>query len=242
MNPRLNPRVILSLSLVSRRLLFSIFLAGVCLAVLATRVETEFRRHRYIVRSSSLTAQEPTLTVTLPDLTRLAGKPTAIVLRLRGGDEPTDVNISLDTTPVTRVTAPCSQGDPDRCLYAGGRWRRTTADSRGHSSRMAARFSRSRERVWVFESRSAIRDSSTRTPVGSRDSSLGPRRVRRLPRFGCSRRSSGQRREPGDWCIAPPLASCCYSSPRRSCRRTFTSYKILLLARHVHPCRRRPVR
>jgi len=105
-NPRLNPRVILSLSLVSRRLLFSIFLAGVCLAVLATRVETDFRRHRYIVRSSSLTAQEPTLTVALPDLNRLAGKPTAMVIRLRGGDEPTDVNISLDTTPVTRVTLP----------------------------------------------------------------------------------------------------------------------------------------
>ncbi len=98
--------MILSLSLVSRRLLFSIFLAGVCLAVLATRVETEFRRYRYIVRSSSLTAQEPTVTVALPDLTRLAGKPTAIVLRLRGGEEPADVNVSLDTTPVARVTVP----------------------------------------------------------------------------------------------------------------------------------------
>jgi hypothetical protein len=91
---------------VARRHFFSILLAAVCVAVLATRVETEFRRYRYIVRSSSLAAQEPTVVVALPDLSRLAGKPTAIVLRLRGADEPVDVNISLDETPVTRVTVP----------------------------------------------------------------------------------------------------------------------------------------
>ena len=93
----------------TRRHLFSILLAAVCLVVLATRVEVEFRRYRYIVRSSSLTAQEPTVVVALPDLSRLAGNPTAILLRLRGGDEPVDVNISLDETPVTRVMVPARQ-------------------------------------------------------------------------------------------------------------------------------------
>ena len=93
----------------TRRHLFSILLAAVCLVVLATRVEVEFKRYRYIVRSSSLTAQEPTVVVALPDLSRLTGNPTAILLRLRGGDEPVDVNISLDETPVTRVMVPARQ-------------------------------------------------------------------------------------------------------------------------------------
>ena len=43
---------------------------------------------------------------------------------------------------------------------------------------MAARLSRGGERLRVFEPRSAIRDRSTRAPIGSRDSSLGPRVVR----------------------------------------------------------------
>lgn len=90
----------------SRRFLFTIVLAGVCLAVLASRVETEFKRHRYIVRSWSLNAQEPVVAVALPDLSRLAGNPMAIVMRLRGGDEAVDVGVALDGLAVTTVTVP----------------------------------------------------------------------------------------------------------------------------------------
>jgi hypothetical protein len=53
-----------------------------------------------------LTALEPAVAVALPDLSRLAGHPVAIVMRLRGGDEAVDVSVALDAIPVTTVAVP----------------------------------------------------------------------------------------------------------------------------------------
>jgi hypothetical protein len=88
---------------VSRRVVFTFFLAGVCLAVLALRVQPEFRRFRYIVLTSPQAAQDGVVSIQLPDLARLAGSPAALIIRLRGAEQPTDVSIAIDATAVTRV-------------------------------------------------------------------------------------------------------------------------------------------
>jgi hypothetical protein len=95
---------------VSRRivytLLYSLLLASACLAVLATRVSPEFERIRFRVVTAPRVAKDPVLAVALPDLTRLYGAPSAVVVRLRGTTEATTVTIALNATHLTTVTVP----------------------------------------------------------------------------------------------------------------------------------------
>jgi hypothetical protein len=91
---------------VSRRIVYSLLLASVCLAVLATRVSPGFDRTRFLVVTAPRLAQQPVLSVALPDLTRLSGAPAAVVVRLRGTTEPATVAIALDAAHVKTVTVP----------------------------------------------------------------------------------------------------------------------------------------
>ena len=91
------------------RFLLSILLAAVCAAVASSRVYSEFERVRLRVVTSPVTADEQVLTIVLPDLTRLASRRTAFVLRLHGGAEGTDVAVSLNGRRVTRAVVPAGQ-------------------------------------------------------------------------------------------------------------------------------------
>ena len=66
----------------ARRRLVTLLLACLCAAVLDARVYTTFERLRFIVMRGALEASEGTVTVRLPDVSRLAGQPVAVVLRL----------------------------------------------------------------------------------------------------------------------------------------------------------------
>lgn len=90
----------------SRRIVYGLLLASVCLAVLGTRVSPGFDRTRFLVVTAPRLAQQPVLSVPLPDLTRLSGAPAAVVVRLRGTTEPATVTIALDATHVKTVTVP----------------------------------------------------------------------------------------------------------------------------------------
>jgi hypothetical protein len=91
---------------VSRRILYTVLLASACLAVLATRVVPEFNRIRFLVVTKPRLAEQPALVVALPDLTRLAGAPAAVVVRLRGTTETATVTIALDAAHVTTAAVP----------------------------------------------------------------------------------------------------------------------------------------
>ena len=66
----------------ARRRLVTLLLACLCAAVLDARVYTTFERLRFIVVREALEASKGTVTVRLPDVSRLAGQPVAVVLRL----------------------------------------------------------------------------------------------------------------------------------------------------------------
>jgi hypothetical protein len=92
---------------VSRRAAYSFLIASACLAVLATRVYLDFERIRFRVVTAARTADEPVMSVPLPDLSRLSGSPAAVILRLHGTTEPVNLTVALDATPLTRlVVAP----------------------------------------------------------------------------------------------------------------------------------------
>lgn len=87
----------------SRRAALSLLIASVCLAALATRVYTDFERIRFRIVTSPRLADQSTLSVPLPDLSRLSGSPAAVIVRLEGAAEPVSVTVALDSTPLTRV-------------------------------------------------------------------------------------------------------------------------------------------
>src|SRR5262245_28976175 len=92
-----------------RRIVFSLILAGLCLAVLATRVSPGFERIRTRVITSPTDGVTPTLTIPLPDLTRLSNAPAAIVIRARGAAEPVAVQITIDDVQVTQLLLPAGR-------------------------------------------------------------------------------------------------------------------------------------
>ena len=73
----------------ARKWLPAVVLAGGCAAVLHTSVYTDFERVRFRVVTSPQTARAGAVVVALPDLTRLAGQPAALVLRLTNAGETT---------------------------------------------------------------------------------------------------------------------------------------------------------
>jgi hypothetical protein len=81
---------------------------GVSAAVLATSVFLEFERVRIGVVDAPRPSVTRAVTVALPDLTRLAGAPVAIVARVRNlGPEPRTVTLSIETMELARrVIAP----------------------------------------------------------------------------------------------------------------------------------------
>ena len=74
------------------------------MAVLALRTYGEFDRTRVRVVTAPVSARDAVVVVDLPDLTTLAGRPVAFVMRLRGAGEATDVSIALDGTALAQTT------------------------------------------------------------------------------------------------------------------------------------------
>lgn len=96
--------------------------AAVCFAVLATHVDLGFERIRFRVVAAPITASEPSLQLTLPDLSRLHGAPVAVIARLRAGDEPARLRLTLDTTTLAEVAvAPRGRMRLDRPTRVSGR-------------------------------------------------------------------------------------------------------------------------
>ena len=93
--------------MVTSRRAFSAVLAFACVAVLAARVPLEFSRIRFRIVSEPMpVAQAPTVAVPLPDLSPLSDAPAAVVIRLRGGEQPATLTIALDGTRITELTLP----------------------------------------------------------------------------------------------------------------------------------------
>jgi hypothetical protein len=88
---------------VARRAAYSLLIASVCLAVLATRVYLDFERIRFRVVTAPRLADGPVMSVPLPDLSRLSGSPAAVIVRLHGTTQPVNITIALNDTPLTRV-------------------------------------------------------------------------------------------------------------------------------------------
>lgn len=88
------------------RAFFTVMLAATCLGVLATRVPLGFERIRFRVVTAPIPARDNSISVALPDLNRLAGNPAAIVIRLGGAAEPTELALALDGTSIGAVSLP----------------------------------------------------------------------------------------------------------------------------------------
>ena len=89
------------------RLLGLAVLAACCAAVLYGRVYQEFDRVRIKVVTASQFSSGNSLVVSLPDLTRLSGAPTAVVLRLRNSSRETrTVGIAVGDSVLDRVAVP----------------------------------------------------------------------------------------------------------------------------------------
>ena len=93
--------------MVTMRNVFTVVLAAACLAVLTARVPVEFSRIRYrAVTTARPALYDPSVTIHLPDISRLAGSPSAIVVRLRGAAEPARLTLALDGVRLTQVDLP----------------------------------------------------------------------------------------------------------------------------------------
>ena len=78
------------------RAFFTVAITAASLSVLATRAPLDFGRIRFRVVTSPIPAKDNSVSVSLPDLSALAGTPVAIVIRLRGATEPTELALRLD--------------------------------------------------------------------------------------------------------------------------------------------------
>jgi len=88
---------------------YAVCLVVVCFLVLATHVHLGFERVRFRIVASPRTADEATLTVSLPDVARLSGSPAAIIARVRGAGEATRLTLALDDVQLTSVVAPANE-------------------------------------------------------------------------------------------------------------------------------------
>lgn len=84
------------------RLLLSFVLAAVCAAVFVDWTYTDFHRVRIRVVKEPRVADDPVLTVALPDLAALEGAPAALILRLRGASA-ADATVAVGGTVLDRV-------------------------------------------------------------------------------------------------------------------------------------------
>ena len=85
------------------RVLLLTVLAGCCATVLYAQVYLQFDRVRIKVVTTERPSTQGSVVVSLPDLTRLAGIPAAIILRLENGEIARTVTISINDTEVDRV-------------------------------------------------------------------------------------------------------------------------------------------
>ncbi|HJR60600.1 MAG TPA: mannosyltransferase family protein, partial [Vicinamibacterales bacterium] len=93
-----------------RRLGISVLLAALCMGVLATRVYEDFERVRVRLITAPRVAEGSAVTIGLAGQTgRLTGQPVAVILRVQGASEPTDVAISLDGRRLARATVPANR-------------------------------------------------------------------------------------------------------------------------------------
>jgi hypothetical protein len=83
-------------------------LAGLCAAVLATRVHTGLHRVRHRVVTAPVLASTASVSVPLPDLRALAGQPAALVARFGGASGPAALHVSLNGTEILRAAVPPS--------------------------------------------------------------------------------------------------------------------------------------
>ena len=91
------------------RAFFTVALAAASLSVLATRAPLDFGRIRFRVVTSPIPAKDNSVSVSLPDLSALAGTPAAIVIRLRGATEPTELALTLDGASIGAVSLAAGQ-------------------------------------------------------------------------------------------------------------------------------------
>ena len=91
------------------RAFFTVALAAASLSVLATRAPLDFGRIRFRVVTSPIPAKDNSVSVSLPDLRALAGTPAAIVIRLRGATEPTELALTLDGASIGAVSLAAGQ-------------------------------------------------------------------------------------------------------------------------------------
>ena len=84
----------------------SVLTATLCVVVLATHVHVGFNRVRIYGSIPSQSARDRSRVVPLPELTRLADAPAAIVLRVWGGAEPTRLTVAFDDRAIAQITVP----------------------------------------------------------------------------------------------------------------------------------------
>ena len=123
-----------------RALLVTLLFAGFCALLLQARVYTDFERLRFGVVRKAQPVSGRALTIPLPDLSRLAGQPIAVVLRLAlNGSTSRAVRIAIDGG--TTATARLSPGRetrvdfslPDGAVLAAGDLVEITSDGDGWS-------------------------------------------------------------------------------------------------------------
>jgi hypothetical protein len=86
------------------RVPYAVVVTSLLLAVLAAHVHVGFQRIRFRVVTTPQRVSDLSTSVALPDIGRLSGKPAAIILRVRGTDEPTTISVKFDDTRVTTFT------------------------------------------------------------------------------------------------------------------------------------------
>ena len=96
----------------------SLLLGAYCATVLAARVDVDFERVRVRVVEANLAPSRGSIAVSLPDVSRLDGKPVAIVLHLENRDPtPRTVRITLGGSELAEVSlAPSRRVRVDRSV------------------------------------------------------------------------------------------------------------------------------
>ena len=92
-----------------RRAFYPLFLAAICVAVLASHLFIQFERVRYRVAVPPQPGGQSSFAVPLPDLRRLSDAPAAVMLRFSGGDQPSRVAVALDGALIADVTVPAGR-------------------------------------------------------------------------------------------------------------------------------------